>query len=1214
MQFDENMSLSKMEKNILEEIKGKELWGDIDFSENDYLCLRERIKEILESNDSVDLAYICRYYPCCVTTFLIFMLRFKYNTSFWYLMETELDIASKSYSASEVGEAVRKTFAKHNFDFSDVKDEKWVNIEPIIYEAGLPPESGLDDLFYILSYDNNSVFDPLLIIEDLIGMRSYHIRKPMLRFLKRFKDDRAIEFVLEVHDSMLAVDQNRGGDSRYVARYSDWKDLEKTKEYGNSRKKQENQTRPKLSFENGKRGLCMVLPRIVLENEWIEDVEWVISFDNGESIKRRMSVLGDDGRRYIQSMDVPVCPSSRYKVVLKDREAIEGDEILKWEIEGIKDGSVAFFNANGRMTYPNYLLMPYCIMILSKSTAIAGTKHITTTYQSYPTDRENYQIITIQPDGRDAELAYTVNGVERLLKARPQISMSFQGRKLFSITEERCHLFTEIPNLLVNIDESLVVEGLEIRLLRESICIDNLFVKSVAEIDLKKCFKRIIKKYGTYSITLYRNNQFLRQIEFSYVPKIKSNYSPIMQWPDKGNRKKSKIFSFEHKDDWALEFDNCIVNNDEEHYLVECPSNVCAISCRLRSMEEDNTFSCLFELPVNPISIEIPNLDSEMYGGIPVDEITDKVTRVGFADIENLDYWICMEFFGEYKDYEYHVLLRSANGVEQEERVRLSQNGCGNINLNCFYDTIRCCPLPAQIELSCEVDEQKVLPIIVITDTMELSARPSFHRQENGDYISLAVSDAEKDISVKKFGREYKEYTLAANSARFNKNKDRKGYLVPERLAEGIYTVEEASPASEFFFEDEKSITITNGRNVLYVTTRERNTPIGCISDWLDQLIRDILSAGVNKDIRTGEAWKSLPLLQKYEQNEINDFDYERMVVIAEFANAKCVESKKRSLHECMRQVSYKILNGSRRLDMIRVLSEMNCEKEVFDICLQDYNLLLFEKGSSDAKQLARKLESHSAELAMLLLMGVDAPVRETIFKEKFREIIGKEAIRSLLSVPGESDMTVIAEEQKKFLREVVPCKVRINLTSEISGDMHPIQDMIEYNQQYVWLNKKKKPDFGIYFDHIRYVDQYVNWYCLSHDREGDMHQWKREMMQKVVRENCIDMLGYIKDLMLDKRLHPIISRYEDALRSRTTCDPRMNLNANNHSRYFYLQGLAAFYAVLPREYRKHGWIVRLGEEFMSYASSIAPRISRRDLIMASTFIYLMRKEEQLCR
>lgn len=50
MRFDDNMSLLRMEKSILEEIKGKELWGDIDFSENDYFCLKERLKAILSSN------------------------------------------------------------------------------------------------------------------------------------------------------------------------------------------------------------------------------------------------------------------------------------------------------------------------------------------------------------------------------------------------------------------------------------------------------------------------------------------------------------------------------------------------------------------------------------------------------------------------------------------------------------------------------------------------------------------------------------------------------------------------------------------------------------------------------------------------------------------------------------------------------------------------------------------------------------------------------------------------------------------------------------------------------------------------------------------------------------------------------------------------------------------------------------------------------------
>ena len=88
MRFDDNMSLLRMEKSILEEIKGKELWGDIDFSENDYFCLKERLKAILSSNGSVDLAYICRHYPCCITTFLIFMIRFKYNTRQYVMTST----------------------------------------------------------------------------------------------------------------------------------------------------------------------------------------------------------------------------------------------------------------------------------------------------------------------------------------------------------------------------------------------------------------------------------------------------------------------------------------------------------------------------------------------------------------------------------------------------------------------------------------------------------------------------------------------------------------------------------------------------------------------------------------------------------------------------------------------------------------------------------------------------------------------------------------------------------------------------------------------------------------------------------------------------------------------------------------------------------------------------------------------------------------------
>ena len=275
---------------------------------------------------------------------------------------------------------------------------------------------------------------------------------------------------------------------------------------------------------------------------------------------------------------------------------------------------------------------------------------------------------------------------------------------------------------------------------------------------------------------------------------------------------------------------------------------------------------------------------------------------------------------------------------------------------------------------------------------------------------------------------------------------------------------------------------------------------------------------------------------------------------------------------------------------------------------------LLFERGSEDSKVLAEKLENNSTELSMLLLMGIEESVWNTIRRDKYRDLIGKEAIRCMLSVPGEDNPAVIAMEQKKFLREYSPCKVRINLTKEISGDMEPLMAMLEITWKSVVFNIAKKPDYGIYFDRIRYVDQYVNWYTANHDKKGDMLPWKRELMKAMVQAGCTNILKSFQEFGKDGFFGQMMTNYNKALRERFKGDPFANMNANNYQRYFYLQGLAAFLVMLPPEYRKYGWPVRAGEQFMADAVRVAPRIARRDLVMAATYIYLVRKEEKLCR
>ena len=85
-------------------------------------------------------------------------------------------------------------------------------------------------------------------------------------------------------------------------------------------------------------------------------------------------------------------------------------------------------------------------------------------------------------------------------------------------------------------------------------------------------------------------------------------------------------------------------------------------------------------------------------------------------------------------------------------------------------------------------------------------------------------------------------------------------------------------------------------------------------------------------------------------------------------------------------------------------------------------------------------------------------------------------------------------------------------------------------------------------------------------------------------------------------------------MKARYHGDPLTNLTAPIPARFFYLQGLAAFLAELPENHAEYEKAIRAGEAFLAEAFNIAPKIARRDVLMASTFMYLVRKEELLCQ
>lgn len=1207
----ETQSLGEIEMNIVKEVHKCEFWGDLELSSEELDILKDKLRNEF-STSGTSVYFICKSFPHSITTYMVFFVRYKYNVNFWGVISEELGIELPEHLQGELGRCAKKMFMKYNMDYSETKDETKRRIAPIMYEACLPPESSLDDLFYVLSHDSYRIFDPQIIIEELLEKRAFSIRKPMERFLKRFKDDRAIDFLLEIRDAMLAVDQRNVNTSRFIGNYVEWKEEEKTKAVIHKGQNLEFQAKPYLYFDNGNKGLCLVLPYLVMESEWIEEVQWTIEGNNGFYREITGLVLGDEGKRYTDVLVIPVSPSEKYTVSVVDSERIDDKGKREWVVEGIKKDKVVFFTTNGRQVNANYLLSPYGIMIASNKVNIIEATSIDLTEQSYPTSTEEYRIISVTPLGNDANFRYVSNGNEYSIGSRPQINISFEGKTLFSLPEST-NIFTKIPSLIITTEGAVVTDGMELRIGGKNIPID-LLPNDDTYFNLEEIARKEIRGSGTYSVRLYRFGRFLKQAEFYIVPSMKTNYNPFIFWPSISNRKEKLTYKFQRIDDWEIDFEGCSVGSDDEYYHVTIPSNFGSLIVTVKSLQSSFKFERKLELPIRAFEAELVDVD-----GNTLENITDRTLKIGLNSILETEKWLSFRTFGNYKDKSYQLRIKTVNGVEQSERIRLSQKGSGNINLASFYETLRNCPIPAELELVCDEDEEKALPLLLISEKLEMEKRVTYKRQGERAFISLQIEDDGKDIFVTRFGFNCKEYPIPYSKSLLGKHKNSRGYPFPGELIDGIYIISASKEQKVFEFEEDESVELSIGNNIMLVDDGENGTKSSDIKNWLRSFVKAILNSEIKKSYSDINIYNELikeEYILKLEKCCFDDNDVEYLVALGCFANSKIAKEKKEQISKCMRLISENFMHRGDRFRIIELLIELDVSQEIFDICFKEYSLLLVYSDNKNAKELAGKVEKYSVELSMVLMMSTDGSIRDCIWREKFRDLIGKDSIRKLLSVPKEKDAVIIAEEQKKFLREISGSRVRINLDDEISGNEKITQGMIGFDKKgNPFFDITKKSDYGIYFCGIKYVDQYVNWFKSVHDREMKLEPKLEGQMISVVKDNYEEINDCIDYLKKDAKICNITKQYVEVISERYHQGTSIvSYSLKCYPRYFYYQGLAAFLAKLPVDRERLDDFRSVGIKFMSTAYIISPKLAQRDILMATTYIYLKRKEEKLCR
>ncbi len=1201
-QITRNQSLKDIEELIRGEVSCCEFWGDLQLSQEEFEALGDCIRKSFCST-GVNVEILYKNFPHCTTTYMVFFAVYKYNANFWGALAEDLNTSIPQPLQESLGTCARRMFVKYKMDFSDSKDEVRVNIAPIIYEACIPPDSSLDDLFYILSYDAYGLFDPQLIIDDLIDMRSYAIRKPLLRFLTRFKGDRAVDYILEVYDAIISAEQKNSIHSRYTDSYYEWKLTEKSRQGVSSRKEKEHQTRPYLFFDEGRKGLAIMLPRIIVESEWIDTAKWIVSAPGGFRRTVECNVFGDEGRRFTDILSVSVPAAEQYTIKLQDSELFDDKPMTQWDIQGIPADKPVWFNNNGRQVNANYILSPYGILIFHSSIDLSELNEVGIEEQYYPYMTESYRIVSVTPLGSDARLVFDCHGKSIELLSRPQIKLELHGKHLFNV--EALNLFTEIPQLIIETEGSVNRDALELRI-GNSVC-SVVFSEDCTTIDLVECTHGELKSYGTYSVRLYQHGRFLKQIEFNYVPLISSNYSPTLYWPaNRTERNTSKNLRFKRLKEWELSFEGCNVNFDEETCIVDVPSSVGAIPVSLQSLSDEFTFRCSFELPVYPFEYDVVSLNGEAV------EKTSKLYRTDLKSLTDEELWFSLRTYGSFTEKDYSLALKTINGFDQIEAVKLNNKGSGNINLSSFYDTIRNSPLPLEIVLICDDIQDEGIPVIYVSEANSFTSPVRLLNSEKRDYVLLDAEDDGKDIDVLRFGFNKLSFHLTYEHSKLSKNGESRGYPLPERLVEGFYMV--SGDKNESFFDiDEDSFSFDQGNGLIYVRCPREDNHIKTSKHLLDLLLKDILNKKTAGELKEAMSYKILTvpsMLSQIEIVQLDDFDIERLVAIAYIANEKIEKNKKKLLEQLMRRISVSLMKRGDRYRIIELLSDLETPQEVFDTCLKEYSLLLFYSDNSERQLLAGKIEKYSPELAMVLMMSTDGSIRDCMWKEKYIDLIGKDAIKHMLYVPKYDDTIDPVTEQKRFIREEPENYVSVRVDDQIAGNLNAIQGMITFDK---WGTPKfdvtRKPDYGLYFHRIKYVDQYVNWYKNTHDKNDEIYPEIRSMMNAVVEEYGEKILNCINDLNKHVDWKWLSKPYLEAVGKRT--DP--SASKSSYGWFFYLQGVAAFLTRLPID-RKYDDKRKIGIKFMSEASVIAPKLSQRDILMAQVYIYLKRKEESLCQ
>lgn len=1191
--FDQDESLSNMDKTIKKAAHNLKYWGQLNLNQEDLQVIIERAQVFYERG--VTLKQLFKQYSYAMVSYAVFVSKFEYNGDFWGLIGDK--ICSEPVNGPDqhyIGNRILKTFDEYGLDYSRVSDSRRKYVDAVLYEIGEPPESNYGDLFFAFKYGSMGNVDPQVLIDHILT-ESYVVHKPLLHFLQDTSEDDAVNFILDMQDTYLSATQGDDLSGKYSSAYTKWCEDDEQKERYRSNDEERAEVRPRLIFDNGSKGLCILLPRQDLEEEWVDSANWHITGDDDiQPIEKPCSVKGSEGKRFVDQLIVSVEPCSNYNIKFSYKDGF--DEHPKYyELKGIETGEYLYFDQKGNKANSNqrYLSTPYGVILYHNSVSV-NYHDVERDLQRYPHISEEFKVEQIIPTSVESYIEINTSGNETtVLQMRPQVNAYLTGKRLFGTDNliSDYPLFTEIPELHMSFEGLTTTEGIVIRVGKNDLICDELLLDEENDIDISEGFEEVT--YGAKTIRISQFGKVLKPLRFCIVPDFKSNYNSRLSWPEISAIRDSAKLTVDKIDDWELYFSNGIVRDNNKRYEVYVPYSEGVIRGSVVSKGNDLNFRIGFELPICALTAHI---ESE----------SDISERCGLEDYLNNQIWYSISLFGEYRDHSISLELLTDNGIEQRFALKLSSNGSVNSNLSVFRDTMQSIPLPAKIRIhDNDIDEQ--YDLMMIDKIVKFSKRPGSSK----DRKTLGIKDVDVtgNVFLEKYGDPLFRMIFEYEGTTVNE-KEWRVFHVPDggQLEPGYYRVVRESSLNDLFIDDDFSITMDNDQ--FLVKRHNKNDASDDFGSWLENFITAALkwSNNINK-FRESSTVTRIDNLSEYRNAHLDSDDILNLIILGGMLNAKILNAHKDIIIRAMRMVSQYVLTNENRFRIIERLADLNVEESVVDYCIRNYALILFEirpeTNVERIKEIASDIKAVSPKIALLLLMRGNCSFRDTIGDSTLRDILGQDAIISMMECDGDDDLK--KDKRRRFLRGENNRDVHICITPDLSGK-GSLYDMMQDNRRRydtrVFLDKNKIPKTGIYLDGIRYMDQLVNWYIKNHPGGEDINKQTKDIMTSNFKSFKEKVWYKLSNLKNNDTFGESVIEYDNSLFERTDRD----VSYYTIPGYFYMQGLAAL--MLELQLSVDYYIFKNeANKFMHESLQIAPYLSERDIFMAALYVYMRKKE-----